>query len=227
MKTGMLTLVACTLMGVGSFAQNTPKTPTPAQKAKQDSLEYAIGAYVMQNLSNNGVTISNQTLFKKAIDDVLTKKKLMLSDKAIKDLVENNQNAVAAQLGLLMEQQLFTELSKQKNVVRMPSGVNYAELSKGNGRRPDLEDTVVLNIIGLLPDGRKFINTAETNESYMLLIKDLVPGLQDAVIRMPEGSVWRVYVPAVLAYGATGNGSTVPPNTPVIYDVALVQVRKK
>lgn len=222
MKKGLLTLAIVSLMVMGANAQ----TKTAAEKAKQDTLEYAIGAYVMQNLAKNGISIANSAMFKKAIDDVMANRKLLISENTVETRVVAYQNAINAQKGQLMERMLFTELSKQSNVVRMPSGVNYAELTKGSGRRPDLADTVVLNIVGTLPDGSVFIDSKKEQQSFMLLVKDLVPGLQDAVLRMAEGSLWRVFVPSALGYGASGNGMSVPPNTPLVYDVALVQVRK-
>lgn len=224
----MKQLFATLLLGVlclGTQAQ----TKTPAQIAKEkaadDTLQYALGAYVMKNLEKNGVVISNQVMFKKAIDDVLAKRKLLVNEGSLEARISATQTAMRAQQGLLMEQMLFSELSKQSGVVRMPSGVNYAVVVKGSGPKPDLQDTVVINVKGVLPDGTVFLDSEKGKESFLILIKDLVPGLQDAVLRMSSGSVWRVYVPAGLGFGPNGNGTSVPPNTPLIYDIGLVSVR--
>lgn len=216
------------LLGVlcfGAQAQTKTAAQIAKEKANDDTLQYALGAYVMKNLEKNGVVISNQAMFKKAIDDVLANRKLMVNEGTLESRISATQTAVRAQQGLLMEQMLFKELSKQSGVVRMPSGVNYAVVVKGSGPKPDLQDTVVVNVKGVLPDGTVFLDSEKGKESFLILIKDLVPGLQDAVLRMSSGSVWRVYVPAGLGFGQTGNGTTVPPNTPLIYDIGLVSVR--
>ncbi|MDZ4071124.1 MAG: FKBP-type peptidyl-prolyl cis-trans isomerase [Sediminibacterium sp.] len=224
MKT-LLLFVLSAVMSVSLLAQ----TKTPAQIAKEkadaDTLQYALGVYMVKSLQKNGVIITNPTMFQKAVDDVLAKKKLMISEASAESKINNFQNAINSEKGLLMEQMLFAELNKQSGVVRMPSGVNYAVITKGTGRNPEPEDTVVINIVGKLPDGTVFIDSDKNKESFLILVKDLVLGLQDAVLRMKEGSVWRVFIPATLGFGASGNGSSVPPYTPLIYDIGLISVR--
>lgn len=221
----LLLIVLSAGMSVSLFAQ----TKTPAQLAKEkadaDTLQYALGVYMVKSLQKNGVVISNPAMFQKAVDDVLTKKRLMISETSAESRISNFQNAINSEKGLLMEQMLFSELNKQSGVVRMPSGVNYAVVTKGTGRNPEPEDTVLINIVGKLPDGTVFIDSDKDKQSFLILVKDLVLGLQDAVLRMKEGSVWRVFVPASLGFGASGNGSTVPPYTPLIYDIGLISVR--
>lgn len=213
---------------IGILLNTNAQTKTPAQLAKEkaeaDSLQYALGVYMVKSLQKNGVVISNPAIFQKAVDDVLGKKKLMVPENSVEARINKFQNAISSEKGLLMEQKLFSELSKRNDVVRMPSGVNYAVITKGQGRNPEPEDTVVINIVGTLPDGTVFIDSDKEKQSFLILVKDLVLGLQDAVLRMKEGSVWRVFVPASLGFGATGT-TTVPPYTPLVYDIGLVAVR--
>jgi FKBP-type peptidyl-prolyl cis-trans isomerase FklB len=217
------------VLSAGMSVSLLAQTKTPAQIAKEkadaDTLQYALGVYMVKSLQKNGVIISNPAMFQKAVDDVLTKKKLMISEASAESRINNFQNAINSEKGLMMEQKLFAELNKQSGVVRMPSGVNYAVITKGTGRNPEPEDTVVINIVGKLPDGTVFIDSDKNKESFLILVKDLVLGLQDAVLRMKEGSVWRVFIPATLGFGASGNGSTVPPYMPLVYDIGLVSVR--
>lgn len=212
----------------GILLSASAQTKTPAQLAKEkaeaDSLQYALGVYMVKSLQKNGVVISNPAIFQKAVDDVLGKKKLMVPENNVEAYINKFQNAISSEIGLMMEQKLFSELGKRDDVVRMPSGVNYAVITKGQGRNPEPEDTVVINIIGKLPDGTVFIDSDKQKQSFLILVKDLVLGLQDAVLRMKEGSIWRVFVPASLGFGATGT-PTVPPFTPLVYDIGLVAVR--
>jgi FKBP-type peptidyl-prolyl cis-trans isomerase len=54
---------------------------------------------------------------------------------------------------------------------------------------------------------------------------NLIPGLSEAIQLMPEGSTWRIFVPSVLAYGQAGRQGIIPPNTALVFDVNLVEVR--
>jgi FKBP-type peptidyl-prolyl cis-trans isomerase FklB len=94
----------------------------------------------------------------------------------------------------------------------------------GEGPQPKFTDTVILNVITTLPDGTEIDNTNKTKQSYMTIAGEMVPGLREILVRMKEGTICRVIVPASQAYGEAGT-PTIPPNSAVIYDIALVSVR--
>lgn len=216
------------LLGAFAAGAATAQTKTAAQiakeKATEDSIQYALGVYMIKSLEKKGVLIKG-TMFQKAINDVITKKKLMISEANAEKMINVLDADVAGVKGVMMEQALFAELAKQPDVITMPSGVRYAVITRGTGVTPEPEDSVVVNVTGTTPDGTIFVDSQKGQESFLLLVSQLVPGLQDAVLRMKAGSIWRVFIPANLGFGATGNGKTVPPNTPLIYDIALVSVR--
>lgn len=224
----MKKILSTLLLGAFVVGSVGAQTKTPAQiakeKAAEDSLQYALGVYMLTSLEKKGVLIKG-AMFQKAIDDVLTKKKLMISAANAERMINVLDADVAGVKGKMMEQSLFAELAKQASVVTMPSGVRYAVITRGKGVTPEPEDSVVVNVTGTTPDGTVFVDSQKGQESFLLLVSQLVPGLQDAVLRMKAGSIWRVFIPANLGFGAAGNGTTVPPNTPLVYDIALVSVR--
>ncbi len=214
------------LLGVFIAGSAGAQTKIAAQIAKEkttDSLQYALGVYMIKSLEKKGVLIKGN-MFQKAIDDVLTKKTLMISEANAEKMINVLDTDVAGVKGKMMEQALFIELAKRNDVITMPSGVRYAVITRGTGVTPEPEDSVVVNVTGTTPDGTVFVSSQTNQESFLLLVSQLVPGLQDAVLRMKTGSIWRVFVPANLGFGEKGNGSTVPPNTPLVYDIALVSV---
>jgi len=42
---------------------------------------------------------------------------------------------------------------------------------------------------------------------------------------MPEGSVWRVFIPSVLGYGSAGLPNKVPPYMALVFDIKLLEVK--
>jgi FKBP-type peptidyl-prolyl cis-trans isomerase FkpA/FKBP-type peptidyl-prolyl cis-trans isomerase FklB len=42
---------------------------------------------------------------------------------------------------------------------------------------------------------------------------------------MPQGSKWEIYIPSDLAYGAAGQGPTIPPASTLIFTVELLEVK--
>ena len=58
----------------------------------------------------------------------------------------------------------------------------------------------------------------------MAIAGEMIPGLQEVLFRMEEGSIFRAVIPAARAYGEVGD-KNIPPNSAVIYDIALVSVK--
>ncbi len=54
----------------------------------------------------------------------------------------------------------------------------------------------------------------------------MIPGLKEAMQLMPEGSKWRIFVPSALAYGPAGLPNIIPPNTALVFDITLEEVKK-
>lgn len=53
----------------------------------------------------------------------------------------------------------------------------------------------------------------------------LISGLHEAVLLMHVGDSAKFVVPSFLAYGLTGEGTTIPPNAPLFYEICLVDLR--
>lgn len=220
-------LSACTLILMLSVAiAQKPAAPKTKSDLREDTIQYTLGVYMMQQLlAKTGFVVSNPTLFKKAIDDVAANKPLMINPASAEDRLLAYQKLFQQEKGKKLEQLLFAKLKGQNAFTSLPSGVSYAVTTAGNGPVASLKDTVVLNIIGTLPDGTEIENTNKNKLSYMALVSEMMPGLRDVILKLKEGSIARAIIPASQAYGETGT-ATIPPNSALIYDIALVSVRK-
>lgn len=212
--------ISVSLMVCVSFAQ------APKAKANfEDTIQYSLGVYMMQQLfAKTGFVVNNPTMFKKAIDDVILKKKLMIDPATTEARLLAYQNLFLQEKGKKLESILFEKIKNQPGFVALPNGVNYSMVKAGQGPSPSAKDTVILNLITTLPDGTEIDNTNKTKQSYMALAGDMIPGLKEVLYRMKEGALVRAIVPAAQAYGSQGT-ATIPPNSAVIYDIALVSVK--
>lgn len=61
--------------------------------------------------------------------------------------------------------------------------------------------------------------------NFILGLGQVIPGFEQGVTGMRVGGTRRVIVPPSLAYGATGNGPTIPPNAALVFEVALVAIQ--
>jgi FKBP-type peptidyl-prolyl cis-trans isomerase len=126
----------------------------------------------------------------------------------------------------LMEKQLFEAVKGQPGLGSIPSGVCYLVSREGKGLRPLLADSVSLNVKGYLPDGTVFEDSFARKAQLKATPGNLIPGLRDILQIMPEGSVWRIYIPSSQGYGDRGIQGIIPPWSALVFDVELVKVRQ-
>lgn len=107
------------------------------------------------------------------------------------------------------------------------SGLQYLDLSVGDGRSPESGDLVTMNFIGSLPDGTVFANTQTSGKPVTVQYDrgQLLTGWEEGLARMKAGGTAQMVLPPELAFGPQGYGS-IPPNTPIILEVDLLSVEK-
>ena len=50
-------------------------------------------------------------------------------------------------------------------------------------------------------------------------------GLQEGILLLKSGEIARFILPSHLAYGLSGDGNKIPPHTPIIYHVKLLNLK--
>lgn len=118
-------------------------------------------------------------------------------------------------------------------VVEYASGIIVEKIHTGYGAvpkpyyDPDLEISsyVRVNYKGWLADGTLF----DTGEEVNLVLSGTVQGWQDVLSTMPQGSLWKIYLPADKGYGAEGSKDaygnfSVPPYSVMVFEIDLVEV---
>jgi FKBP-type peptidyl-prolyl cis-trans isomerase len=191
-----------------------------------DTVQYSLGAYIGQWLLKNNFGVSNKILFQRGMDDVLQNRKLAIADTVVAPLVASYQLSLQSAKSRAQEEQLFNALKGKPGVGALPDGVHYIVVKMGTGVRPTAKDSIVINAIGIFPDGTVFEDTFQKKKAITTVTGNLIPGLNETIQLMPEGSVWRVFIPSVLAYGNAGLQNVIPPNTALVFDITLMEVKK-
>jgi FKBP-type peptidyl-prolyl cis-trans isomerase len=231
-KSTIVTFVAL-IISVSLAAQQPAAKPATQSAAPvklataADTVQYTFGAFIGQWFVKNGFSITNQALFKRGMDDVMQKKPTAIPDSIIAPLVANYQLIVQSARSRQLEDQLFGALKGKPGVGVLPNGVHYIVVKASQGVRPLPADSVVINAIGVFPDGTVFEDTFQKKKPITTLTGQLIPGLSEAVQLMPVGSVWRIFVPSVLGYGPAGLQGVIPPNTALVFDITLMEVKGK
>lgn len=108
--------------------------------------------------------------------------------------------------------------------IRTPSGLRYYELKKGSGTVAKTGDSVKVHYTGWLPNGTKFDSSVGRDPiEFRLGAGHVIKGWDQGITGMRVGGKRQLHIPAALAYGAAGQGGVIPPNSELIFDVALLE----
>ena len=116
--------------------------------------------------------------------------------------------------------------AKKEGVKTLPSGVQYKVLKEGTGAIPSDTSLVKVNYEGKTIDGNVFDSSYKRGEPINLRCNQTIKGWTDAMVHMPAGSVWEVYIPQDLAYGEREQG-IIKPFSMLIFKIELLEVNPK
>lgn len=122
-------------------------------------------------------------------------------------------------------EKFLEENAAKEGVVVLPSGLQYEIIKKGTGATPGSNDQVKVHYHGTLLDGTVFDSSVDRKEPAVFGVTQVIPGWTEALLLMPVGSKWKLYIPYDLAYGADDRGAIKPFST-LIFDVELLGIEK-
>ncbi|TRY89520.1 hypothetical protein DNTS_004443 [Danionella cerebrum] len=93
-------------------------------------------------------------------------------------------------------------------------------------RRVQPGDFVRYHYIGMFPDGKKFDSSYDRDTSYNVFVgrKQLIAGMDKALVGMCVNERWMIKIPSQLAYGKNGYGDIIPPDSVLHFDVLMLDI---
>ena len=123
-------------------------------------------------------------------------------------------------------EKFLAENAKKEGVKTLPSGVQYKVIKEGNGAIPADTSLVKVHYEGKTIDGKVFDSSYKRGEPINLRCNQTIKGWTDAMVHMPAGSTWEVYIPQNLAYGEREQGD-IKPFSMLIFKIELLEVNPK
>jgi FKBP-type peptidyl-prolyl cis-trans isomerase FklB len=202
-------------------------------QTRLEKLSYIIGLDIGRNLANQGIQVEGQALAL-GVTDALTSAQPRLTEDEMQfimtsfqaDMESQQATHQAAQSGKNIEEgRVFLETNrKNPGVVTLASGLQYKEVKAGTGRSPRPTDQVTTHYKGTLLDGSTFDSSYERGQPATFPVNGVIAGWTEALQLMKEGSVWELFIPSELAYGARGAGGAIGPHATLIFTVELLRV---
>ena len=203
-------------------------------QSNREKVSYCIGLEAGGNIRGQFKDI-DPGLLKKGFTDALEGKNPALERDEIKEILTALQKQVQEQQKVFVEQlatknkedgENFLEENKdEEGVTVLPSGLQYQVLEAGTGEvSPKIHDTVSVHYRGQLINGTVFDSTYEREQPTEFPLGRVIPGWSEALKMMKVGDKWKIVIPAYLAYGETGYGPQIEPNSTLIFEMELVKI---
>jgi FKBP-type peptidyl-prolyl cis-trans isomerase FkpA len=75
------------------------------------------------------------------------------------------------------------------------------------------------------PDGKGQQFDSQPSFTFQIGLGQVIKGWEQGVVGMRVGGQRRLVIPPELAYGSAGNGSSIPPNATLVFDITLLSVQ--
>lgn len=185
-------------------------------------ISYSLGYQIGGDFKRQGVNI-DATAVIQGIEDALADNEPQLSLQQMTALlVALKQKVVAVQQRELMTntKEFMDANRKKEGIMELPSGSQYRVISKGDGPSPDIADKVDIHYITRRTDGTQIATTYSEPIPRTYEIRQMLPGLQEALLKMNRGARWEIFVPP----GSGGRKEAMVNSGVLIYEVELIAI---
>ncbi|WP_262923904.1 MULTISPECIES: FKBP-type peptidyl-prolyl cis-trans isomerase [Spirosoma] len=218
-------------------ASTAKSTTGGAIVSSQDSISYSIGLFMAQNLKQQGMTELNNDLLTRGLQDALSGQKTQLTQEQAGQIlnayaqkqyaIRNAEGQKASAENKKIGSAFLTENKAKSGVVTTASGLQYSVEKEGTGAKPTATDRVKVHYTGRLLDGKVFDSSVERGQPMEFGVNEVIKGWTEALLLMPVGSKWKLFIPSDLAYGDRGAGADIKPGSTLVFDVELLDIVKQ
>ena len=200
-----------------------------APKKEMDSVSYAIGLQMGENLKQNGLDSTlNIDLLARGIYEVMNSKKALFGGDTLTGVLMKHFNPQAYAMMKANDEKskkFFEDNAKKPGVKTTASGLQYEVISEGSGVKPKASDEVTVDYVGTLLDGTEFDSSIKRGKPASFPLNGVIPGWTEGLQLMSVGAKYKFYIPGKLAYGAQGQQQAgIGPNETLIFDVELKSI---
>lgn len=232
MKNRNLILAIIAIVFIGFTACNSVSKSTSKTakfESQSDTIAYTLGHSIGSNLLAQFPDVNPEIIAKGIVDGYNKAENPIYatpeeSDMAIRAYIKSVSDRKAIETKEKGEA-FLAENAKKDGVKVTESGLQYQVILEGNGPKPTVESTVSVTYHGTTIDGVVFDSSVERGDTVSFPLNGVIKGWTEGLQLMPVGSKYKFFIPSDLAYGQRGAGATIGPNSTLIFDVELIEIK--
>ena len=217
--------LAVAAVATSIFAQDKP---FPLKDLK-DKASYSIGVDIGMNFKKQNMDLNADALAAGAKDALNGKPQV--SPNEVREIMTQWQKEFGEKQKVMATknqadgEKYLVENKKKEGVKTTASGLQYKSLKEGAGPQPKASDTVTVNYRGTLIDGTEFDSSYKRGEPATFPLNGVIKGWTEGLQLMKKGSKFQFVIPPNLAYGERAVGADIGPNSTLVFDVELLDVK--
>ena len=100
-------------------------------------------------------------------------------------------------------------------------------IQEGSGVPVRSGQTVVMHYTGTFVDGTKFDSSVDRGVplSFSFGVGEVIKGWDKGIVGMKVGEKRKLRIPPELGYGTSGAGGIIPPNTTLLFEIELLEIK--
>ncbi|WP_288955639.1 FKBP-type peptidyl-prolyl cis-trans isomerase [uncultured Polaribacter sp.] len=176
----------------------------------------------------NGIDSLNFLMQEKDIQNVITTYFQKKQEAKMKEQQEKAIKEAEAKFGHIKKagEEFLAANKSKKGIKTTASGLQYIVLKEGKGDLVKPTDKVKIHYHGTTIDGKVFDSSVEKKSPYTARANQFIPGFNEGLAMMKEGSKYKFFIPYKIAYGAQQRGELIKPLSTLIFEVEILEIIK-
>ncbi len=217
-----VSILLCSILAYG-------QTPAPKIETEDQKTLYALGLLLGRNIKPFALTSEELAIVKAGLTDAVSDTKPLVELDAYGPKVNElaaKRAAAGADETKKKGAEFADKVAKEKDAMRMESGIVIRIITPGTGASPSADDVVKVHYEGKLVDGTIFDSSIKRGQPAEFPLSGVVPCWREALPKMKKGEKSQVVCPSSMAYGDRGSPPVIPPGATLSFEVELLDFHK-
>lgn len=149
----------------------------------------------------------------------------------VPEVVINREKELLIKQMEKQEKVLLEQFISDNNIKTPPtkSGLYIIVTEEGKGKKAIANEQIAVHYTGKLLDGKIFDSSYKRKEPFVFRLgaEEAIKGWDEAFLGMRKGTKATLIIPSDLAYGKEGYASIIPPYSSLIFEIELIDDKKK